>query len=77
MPMDEVIRAIEQTDAENMQDVMRAAIDRYRELYPDWKIIFVSADTNATDGRSRELLELISKADEIFTKNANSNLNEK
>lgn len=40
MPMDEVIRAIEQTDAENIQDVMQAAMGRYRELYPEWKMLF-------------------------------------
>ncbi len=68
MPMDEIIRGIEQTDIENMQDVIQAAIGRYRELYPDWRILFVSADTNATDERSRELLELIRKADGIFAK---------
>ena len=34
MSMDEVIRAIEQTDAENIQDVMQAAMRRYREPYP-------------------------------------------
>lgn len=35
MPMDEIIRAIEQTDAENMQDMLQATMKRYRELYPD------------------------------------------
>ena len=69
MPMDEVIRAIEQTDMENMQDVIQAAIGRYRELYPDWEIIFISANTKATDECSQELLKLIRKVDEIWRKN--------
>ena len=77
MPMDEIIRGIEQTDIENMQDVIQAAISRYRELYPDWRILFISADTNAADARSRELLELIRKADGIFTKKPDGILNEK
>ena len=68
MPMDEVIRAIEQTDMENMQDVIHAAIGRYRELCPDWEIIFISANTKATDECSQELLKLIRKVAEIWQK---------
>ena len=67
MPMDEVIRAIEQTDTENMQDVMQAAMKRYRELYPDWKMIFLSAPKNAPDAQSQAALELICKAEELYT----------
>ena len=65
--MDEVIRAIEQTDTENIQDVMQAAMKRYRELYPDWKMIFLSAPVNATDTQSQAALELIRKAEELYT----------
>ena len=64
MPMDEVIRAIEQTDTENMQDLLQATMKRYRELYPQWEIMFISADTQATDERSKQVLELISYAQE-------------
>ena len=66
MPMDEVIRAIEQTDVENMQDLLQATIKRYRELYPEWKILFISAKIDATDERSRAILELIRMAHELF-----------
>ena len=64
MSMDEVIRAIEQTDAENIQDVMQAAMRRYRELYPQWEIMFISADTQATDTHSKLKLALISYVQE-------------
>ena len=64
MPMDEVIRAIEQTDVENMQDVMQATMKRYRELYPEWKILFLSAQTDASDERSKAILELIHEAED-------------
>lgn len=67
MPMDEVIRAIEQTDAENIQDVMQAAMERYGELYPEWKILFLSVQPNATDERSKAILELIRKAEEFVS----------
>ena len=66
MPMDEVIRAIEQTDIENMQDLLQATMKRYRELYPDWKILFLSAKADATDERSQAILELIRKAHELL-----------
>ena len=66
MPMDEVIRAIEQTDVENMRDVLQATMKRYRELYPDWKILFLSAKADATDERSQAILELIRKAHELL-----------
>lgn len=64
MPMDEVIRAIEQTDIENMQDLIQTAMKRYRELYPDWKILFLSAQSDASDERSKVILELIHEAEE-------------
>ena len=66
MPMDEVIRAIEQTDIENMRDVLQATMTRDRELYPDWKILFLSAKADATDERSQAILELIRKAHELL-----------
>lgn len=63
MPMDEVIRAIEQTDAENIQDVMQAAMKRYRELYPQWKMLFLSADSCVADPHSKAILALIREAE--------------
>ncbi len=66
MPMDEVIRAIEQTDIENMQDVIQAAMRRYRELYPEWKILFLSAQVDASDACSKAILELIRKAEDLM-----------
>ena len=67
MPMDEVIRAIEQTDVENMQDLLQATLKRYRELYPDWKILFLSAKPDATDEVSKAILELIRMADVLVS----------
>ena len=64
MPMDEVIRAIERTDEENLQDVLQALLGRYRELYPRWRFLFLSADTNAKDEASKKILNLIQQAEE-------------
>ena len=65
--MDEVIRAIEQTDAENMPDLLQATMKRYRELYPEWKILFLSAKADAVDERSKAVLDLIRMADELVS----------
>lgn len=59
MPMDEVIRTIEQASTEEIQDLLQSVIGRYRELYPDWRILFVSVDQNATDELSRKVLKFI------------------
>ena len=67
MPMDEVIRAIERTDVENMQDLLQATMKRYRELYPEWKILFLSAKPDATDEISKAILELIRMADALVS----------
>ena len=63
--MDEVIRAIEQAEADNIQDLMQAAMGRYRELYPQWRILFLAANPNDTDKRNRKFLKLISQAEKI------------
>ena len=64
MPMDEVIRAIERADIENLQDVLHALMGRYQEVYPQWRFLFLSADTAAADDHSKLILEIIQKAHE-------------
>lgn len=76
MPMDEVIRAIEQADSENIQDILQIAIRRYRDLYPQWRMMFISADRNAMDENSQKLMELIHQADNIFAPTTSGNINE-
>ena len=66
MPMDEVIRGIEQTNIENMQDVIQATMKRYRGLYPEWKILFLSAQVDATDEKSKAILKLVNEAEECL-----------
>ena len=46
MQMDEVIRAIEMMDAENMQDVLDAVRKRHEELYPLWAFVMLSLPKN-------------------------------
>lgn len=67
MPMDEVIRGIERADAEDIQDIMRSAMDRYRELYPQWKMMFLSANPNAKDARNQVILDFINQAESMIS----------
>ena len=75
--MDEVIRGIERADAQDIQDIMHAAMERYRELYPKWRMMFLSVDPDATDERSCELRILLQKAEEILLEKEHGNINEK
>ena len=69
MPIDEVIRVIEQVDEENIQDIISAVINRYRELYPNWRFLFLSANPEATDEGSLKILSLMDRADELYSNN--------
>ena len=64
MPMDEIIRGIERADVEDVQDILQALLGRYRGLYPQWRFLFLSADTNAKDETSKTVLKLIQQAEE-------------
>ena len=78
MPMDEVIRAIEQTDSENIQDVLGAVFRRYRELYPNWKILFLSANRDDPGDHNQRLLKLIDLVECLnFDKNDFKTVNER
>lgn len=65
MPMDEVIRAIERADVEDIQDLLQATMKRYRELYPEWKILYLSAKADAEDAYSKAILDVIRMAEAI------------
>ena len=66
--MDGIIEAIENLTREEIPCIVNAAIQKYREEYPDWQLLFVSVETNATDLTSMELKTLICKANEMFVK---------
>ena len=52
MPMDELIRAIEKADSENIQDLINAVVARYRELFPKWEIIFLTVEREKIHGEN-------------------------
>lgn len=64
MSMDEVIRAIEMVDAENMQDVLDAVMARHRELYPDDNLVILSLpkrEPEKWDNLLKDMMELQKK----------------
>ena len=77
MLLDEVIETIEQSNASEIQKIVEVTIRKYHDLYPEWRILFVLVDSNATDERSRELLEFIRSVDQTYSQNQCGNLNEK
>ncbi len=40
--MDEVYRKIEEAGLEEVDELLGAAIDRKRELFPDWEILYLA-----------------------------------
>ena len=66
MPMDEIIRGIERTDVENMPDVLKVVLDRYRELYPEWELLYFAVQRSAMDEQSIKLRQLIVEAERIM-----------
>jgi len=39
-----VIECIKKAEAEELNDILQAVLERYRELFPDWEIITVSLE---------------------------------
>ena len=57
MPMDEVIRAVERMDGENMQDLLDAVMRRYHQLFPTHSLIMLTLPENAPEERERQWQE--------------------
>lgn len=57
MPMDEVIREIEQMDSENMQDVLDALMRRYRKVFPGYSLLILTLQDDPRN-RSEQLAEI-------------------
>lgn len=39
-----MIQYIKNAKPEELEDIMQAVLGRYRELYPNWEILFLSLD---------------------------------
>lgn len=49
MSLEELMKRIEQSDKEEIIDVLDAAMKRKRELYPDWDIIYYAGKKGEKD----------------------------
>ena len=59
MPMDEVIRAIEAADLENIQDLLQTAVRRYKELYPQWRVVFFTVKSDELDDDEEKITDIL------------------
>ena len=68
MTSNALIYAISQAEKENMQDIMDAVIQRYRQLYPDWEFIYFTRDKNRPmTSMEQKILQLAYEMDEPGT----------
>lgn len=55
-----LINEINNTDRSNINDVLNAAINRYRQLYPDWEISLISIEKESDrDSEIEKMIELL------------------
>lgn len=54
-----VLKYIRKMKAKDVQEVMNAVHDRYRELYPDWELYFFSLERCAGEERRRKFEEIM------------------
>ena len=55
----QLIKAIRGADRNEIGDVLAAAMERYREVYPDWSIIYYAIENKNRRKYKRELLRII------------------
>jgi len=39
-----MLQEIKNAKPEEMEDILQAVMERYRQIYPDWEIMFLSLD---------------------------------
>lgn len=55
-----LINETNNTDRSNINDVLNAAINRYRQLYPDWEISLISIEKESDrDSEIEKMIELL------------------
>ena len=55
----QLIKAIRGADRNEIGDVLAAAVERYREVYPDWIIFYYAIENKNRRKYKRELLRII------------------
>lgn len=54
--MNPLLAAIKQSDPNELSLIIQAIVFRYKELYPDWEVFFLSLPINNTEER-RKIIE--------------------
>lgn len=55
----QLIKAIRCADKKEIRDILAVAMDRYREVYPDWSIIYYAIENKNRWKYKKELLRTI------------------
>ena len=55
----QLIKAIRGADRNEIGDLLAAAMERYREVFPDWSIIYYAIENKNRRKYKRELLRII------------------
>ena len=55
----QLIKAIKCADQKEIRDILDAAMERYREVYPEWNIIYYAIENKDHRKYKKELLRTI------------------
>ncbi len=56
--MDEILKKIEEADPGEIDELLSTAIERKRELFPDWEILYLAMAKKDTE-KWKEILEQV------------------
>ena len=63
--MENLLDGIRKAKKEEIGELVKAALDRYRELYPDWEVITVAIEKNRN--RNEQLDRIIALLEKMKT----------
>ena len=55
----QLVKAIRNSDKMEIHDLLNAVMQRYRELYPDWGIIYYAIENKNRRQYKKELLRVV------------------
>ena len=67
--MDETIRMVSNTNASEMDGVLRAVMGRYRELFPGWELAIMAYPAEKSEEKTRCIHEMIALLEEEERRN--------
>ncbi|MBQ9148043.1 MAG: hypothetical protein IJX69_00570 [Oscillospiraceae bacterium] len=59
LPLQEVLKQIENADDDAISQIIQAVIRRYKQVYPGWEVVFLSLPLDDAAQRRKQLADLI------------------